>query len=149
MPPILRPIPLYRVTLSFHWTKTSSLSLFYLSVMLHLVASPFEPKSKHWIYTITAGHSPQTVWLPPSTAIKLSSQPWSLSRPTTQPYIYFAFTLAIVSRHRSSTCRCHFLSSLSDAYRPSTQWLSHWRTSQPSFASRITYRYVNLCKKIF
>jgi hypothetical protein len=69
----------HRVTLPSHWTKMSSLSLFHLSVMVHPVAFPLEPKPKYWICTSTVGHPPRTARFPYSTAIKRSSQSWSLS----------------------------------------------------------------------
>jgi hypothetical protein len=63
-------VPLHRVTLSSHWSKTSLMSLLHISVILHLITSLPELKPKHWIRTPTAGHPPRTVWLPTSTAIK-------------------------------------------------------------------------------
>jgi hypothetical protein len=71
-------MPLRRVMLPFHRVNTSSLSMLHLSATLRPVASPLEPNLKYWICTSATGHPPCTAQLSPSTAIKMSSQPWSL-----------------------------------------------------------------------
>jgi hypothetical protein len=75
------------VMLPSHGAKTSLLPSLHLFAMLHPVASPLKPKLKHWIRTTTTGHPPQTARLPPSTAIKRSSQPWQLSTPLYRIFI--------------------------------------------------------------
>jgi hypothetical protein len=70
-----------RVTLPFYGIKISLLLLLHLLSTLRPVTSPFELKSKHWIRTPATSYPPWTAWLPPSTAIKRSPQPWSLSPP--------------------------------------------------------------------
>jgi hypothetical protein len=69
--------------------------------------------------------------------------------PITQSRLHFISSLARAPRYRSSACHLRFLSPLSHAYHPSTQWHPHWRTSRLSFASRTAYQYVNSHKKIF
>jgi hypothetical protein len=69
--------------------------------------------------------------------------------PTTQLHLYFASFLARALCHQSSTRCCHSLSPLSYTHLPSTQRHPQWRTSRPSFTSRITYRHANSHKKIF
>jgi hypothetical protein len=97
---------------------------------------PFWVETKHWIRSTDASHSPRTARLPPSTAIKRSSQSWSLS-------------LARAPYHLSSTHCRRSLSPLSHVHRPSAQRHLRWRTSWPSIAFRTTYRHVNSCKNIF
>jgi hypothetical protein len=80
----------HAVTLPFHGAKTSSLHPFHLLVTLRPVTSHLEPKLKHWIRTIAADHPPQTTRLSPSTAIKSSSQTWSLSPPLNHVSIFIA-----------------------------------------------------------
>jgi hypothetical protein len=119
-----------------------------LPATLHPVTSPLEPKLKHWIRTTSAGHPPRTAQLPPSTAIKISSQPL-ITLLTTQLCLHFASSLARAPRHQSSTRRCYSLSLLSHTHCPSAQWHPRWWTSQPSFTSWIAYRHVNSRKKYF
>jgi hypothetical protein len=66
------------VMFPFHWTKTSSLSPLHLLATFCPVFFSLEPKLKYWICTITVGYPPWTARLPPSIAIKRSSQPWLL-----------------------------------------------------------------------
>jgi hypothetical protein len=112
--------PLWRVTLSSHGAKMSSMSLLHISTTLHSVASPLEPKLMYWIHTTAAGHPLQITRLPSSTAIKRSSQSWSLFPPLNRHY--FAFSLARISHHRSST-HCHrSLSPPFHVHHSSAQW---------------------------
>jgi hypothetical protein len=122
------------VTLPFHWVKMSLLPPLHLLVMLCPVAYAPELKLKYWIYTTSAGY--------PLGITRLLSTP-------TQSRLHFASSLARAPHHRCSTHRRLFLSPLSHAYHPSAQWHPRWWPSRPSFASRIIYRYVNSCKKIF
>jgi hypothetical protein len=93
-------------------------------------------------------HPPQTGRLLPSSAIKMSSQPFH--SPTTQQRLHFASSLARAPRHRSSTHHRRSLSPSSHAFRPSTQRHPQWWTSRPYFNSQTTYRHVNSHKyKIF
>jgi hypothetical protein len=76
----LFPLPdvatsLRRVVLPSHEVKMSSLPPLHLLLILHPIASPLEPKLKHWIYTTTFDHPPQTARLSPSTAIKRLFRP--------------------------------------------------------------------------
>jgi hypothetical protein len=80
-PPADVVTPLRRVTLHSHRAKTNSLHPLHLLATLCPVASTLESKPKHWFYTTATSHSPQTAQLTPSTAIKNSSHPWSLSPP--------------------------------------------------------------------
>jgi hypothetical protein len=106
-PPADIVMPPRRVTLHSHWAKMSTLTPLHLPAMIRPITSPLDPKSKYWIHapnvghppllrpvasplksklkywihTPTAGHPPQTAYLPPSTAIKKSSQPWSMFPP--------------------------------------------------------------------
>jgi hypothetical protein len=63
--------------------------------------------------------------------------------PTTQPHLYFTFSLARATRHQSSTYHRRSLSLSSHTHSPSAQWHLWWRASRPSFASRTTYCHVN------
>jgi hypothetical protein len=114
----------HRVTLPSHGANTSSLSILHLSTTLRSLASPLERKPKHWIDTITIGHPTRTARLWPSTAIKRSTQPWSLSPPL--KCLHFASSLVRASHHQSSTRRRHSLSPSSHAHRPSTQRHPQW-----------------------
>jgi hypothetical protein len=73
--------PPHRVIRPSHWAKMSLLSLLHLSAMLYHIASPLKLKLKYWIRTTATDYPLWTVWLPPSTVIKRSSQHWSLSPP--------------------------------------------------------------------
>jgi hypothetical protein len=135
--------PSHRITLPSYGAKTSSLPPLHLPATLHLVASPLELKPKHWICTTTVGHPLCITQLPPSTTIKMSSQPWSLS--LSLNYV----SLARAPHHQSSIHRHHSLSPSSHAHRPSTQRDPWWWTSRPSFTFRIIHRHVSSHKKIF
>jgi hypothetical protein len=79
--------PPHCVTLPSHWVKMSSLPSLHLPATLCSVASPLEPKLKHWIRTTATGYPPRTARLPPSTVIKRSSQPChSLHHSTVSPF---------------------------------------------------------------
>jgi hypothetical protein len=67
------------VTLPSHWAKTSSLPPLHFSATFCPVASPLNPKLKHWICTTAIDYPRWTTRLPSSTAIKRSSQPYPLS----------------------------------------------------------------------
>jgi hypothetical protein len=139
--------PSRHVMLPFHWAKTSSLPPLHFTATLYTVASPLKPKLKQWIRTTVIGYPPWTAWLPPSTALKRSSKPWSLH--TTQPCLYFASSLAKALCHQSSTHLRRSLLPQSHTHCPSAQWHLWWQTSRPYFASRIAYRHMNSRKKIF
>jgi hypothetical protein len=126
---------LCRITLSFHWAKTSSLHPLHFSVMLYHVVSPLESKPMHWIHTTTTGHTPQTAWLLLSTAIKNIISILA-TLPTAQPRLHFASFLARSPRHRSSTRHHHSLSSLSHSHRPSIQQHPRWWTSRLTFTPK-------------
>jgi hypothetical protein len=140
-------MPSLRVMLPSHGAKMSSLHPLHLMTVLHPVTSHLEPKSKHWICTSAAGHSPQIAQVPPSTAIKKVISILA-ALPITQLRLPFASSLSRASCHRSPTHRHHSLLPLFHAHRPFAQWHPRWQTSWPSFASRITYRYVNSRKNI-
>jgi hypothetical protein len=72
-PPVDVATPQRRVVLPSHGAKTSSLPPLHLSATLHLVASPLELKSKHWIRITAVGHPPRIAGLLPFTTIKKSS----------------------------------------------------------------------------
>jgi hypothetical protein len=58
--------------------EMSSLPQLHLSIILRPIISPLESKAKYWICTTTAGDPPWTTRLSSPTAIKSSSQLWSL-----------------------------------------------------------------------
>jgi hypothetical protein len=62
----------------------------------------------------------------------------------TQTRLYFVFSLARALRHQSSTRRCHSLSPLSHAYRPSVRRHSRWRTRLPSFTFIKAYMWIHV-----
>jgi hypothetical protein len=72
-----------------------------------------------------------------------------ITLPTTQPRLHFVSSLARAPRHQSFTRRHHYLSLPSHTHHSSTQRHPQWWTSQPSFAFRRAYRYMNSYKKIF
>jgi hypothetical protein len=103
--------PLY-VTFPSHGANTSSLTLLHLSTTLHPIVPPLEVKSKHWIRT--TGHPSQTVWLPPSTAIKRSYQPHHLitslfyllpSQSTTTSELHLSLSFIFTTVTRPSSLR--------------------------------------------
>jgi hypothetical protein len=55
--------------------------------------------------------------------------------PNTQSRLHFASSLTRAPCQWSSTCHHYFLSPLSHAHHLSTQWLTRWWASQPTFAS--------------
>jgi hypothetical protein len=65
----------HRVTLSSHGAKMSSLPPLHLSVTIWPVASPLEPKWKHWFHTAAASHPPQT-FSPPLNRVSILSHPY-------------------------------------------------------------------------
>jgi hypothetical protein len=113
--------PPLRATLPSHGVKTSSLHLLHLQVTLRSITFPLESKLKHWIRNTTTDHPPRTAQLSPSNAIKKLSQSCPLSPPLNRARLYFSSSLPRAPRHRSFTCRHHFLSPLSHANRSSTQ----------------------------
>jgi hypothetical protein len=127
----------HRITLPSHWAKMSSLHSLYLSVTLCPVAYPLEPILKYWICNTATSHCYKKIISILTTLF------------ITQPRLYFASSLARAPHHRSFTHRCRSLSSLSHAHHSSIQQHPRWRTSWPFFTFWITYRHVNLRKKIF
>jgi hypothetical protein len=73
MPPLFQPTSpraLRSVTLPSYGAKMSSLPPLHLLATVCPISFPLEPKLKHCICTTAVGHPPQTIRLPPSTAIK-------------------------------------------------------------------------------
>jgi hypothetical protein len=102
----------HRVTLHSHWTKTSPLPLFHLSIMLHPVALPLEPKLKHWICITTACH-PSSDHPTPILHCYKKIISTVATLPTTQLHLHFASSVARAPRHRSFTHHHRSLSPLS------------------------------------
>jgi hypothetical protein len=86
--------PPRRVTLPSYSAKMSSLPLLHLLTKLCPIASPLEPKLKHWIRSTVVGYPLWTAWLPPSTTVKRSSISTLVTLPTTQLHLHFASSLA-------------------------------------------------------
>jgi hypothetical protein len=129
-----------------HRAKSSSLSPLYLSTTLRRLPCRVETEALN-------PHRRRRPPSPDSPTLNLHCYKKVISTltalPITQSRLHFTSSLARAPRHQSSTHHRRFLSPLSHVHRPSIQWHSRCRTSQPSFDSQTIYRHVNSCKKIF
>jgi hypothetical protein len=109
---------------------------------------PSRAETKASNRTTVIGYPPRTFQLPPLHCCKKSISILATLL-TTQSCLHLTSFLARAPCYQSSTHHHCSLSPLSQVHRPFAQWHPRWQTSQPFFASWITYRHVNSHKKIF
>jgi hypothetical protein len=127
-------MPLCRVTLPSHWVKTSSIR--HLSATLCPTVSPSRTGTE--TEALNLHHHRNLPFLDRLTLTlfwckKIISALITLS--TTQPRLYFAFSLGKTPGHQSSIHHRRSLSPFSHVHHPSAQWHPRWWISRHSFTS--------------
>jgi hypothetical protein len=121
--------PPRHVTLPFYWVKMSSLHPLHLPTTLRPVASPLEPKPKHWNRTTATGHPPQTARLSPSISIKMSSQPYPFSPPlNSSPLCLLPSQSTTSSELHPSSSFSFTVISCSSSLHTTTLTVTNWPT---------------------